>query len=85
MQDQPWFPRTEFEKLHYGRGKSDGKSEGMAKGMAKSILRIFAGRQVQVDEETQRRLLACTDEELLSELIDRALTATVAADLFRDF
>lgn len=53
--------------------------------MAKSILRIFAGRQVQVDEETQRRLLACTDEELLAELIDRALTATVAADLFRDF
>ncbi len=77
MQDQPWFPRTEFEKLHYGRGKSEG--------MAKSILRIFAGRQVQVDEETQRRLLACTEEELLAELIDRALTATVAADLFRDF
>jgi hypothetical protein len=48
------------------------------------VLRILTARGVQVVEEAQQRILACTDVATLDRWFDRALNATRLSDVLDD-
>jgi hypothetical protein len=62
--------------------QAEGKAEGEAKGKAEAVLRIFARRGLQASDTQRAQILATTDLPTLDRWIDRALDATVAADVF---
>ncbi|GAB2501912.1 hypothetical protein [Nocardiopsis aegyptia] len=53
-----------------------------AEGEAKAILRVLAGRGVEVPDEARERSRRCTDEETLGTWLDRSVTATTVDELF---
>ena len=63
-------------------GKAEGKAEGQAAGEAALILRLLEKRGVLVSEGVQERVTSCTDLDTLTLWFDRALTVTVAEELF---
>ncbi|MFF8913441.1 hypothetical protein ACF08M_08975 [Streptomyces sp. NPDC015032] len=58
------------------------RSEGRAEGRAEDILRILSKRGVAVSEQVRERIVSCADLDVLSDWLDRSLTAEVAEDLF---
>ncbi len=70
--------REEFER----RGTVKGKLEGELEGEARALLRVIERRGIVVDEETRVRVLSCTDVATLDTWLDRAATATTAAEVF---
>jgi predicted transposase YdaD len=78
--------QSDFARKYYGEGKVEGeakgKAEGEAKGEARALLKIFARRGLQVTDTQRAQILATTDLPTLDRWIDRALDATVAADVF---
>lgn len=70
--------REEFER----RGALKGKLEGKLEGEARALLRVIEKRGIAVDEATRERVLSCTDSATLDAWLDRAATATTAAEVF---
>ncbi|WP_406124151.1 hypothetical protein [Streptomyces sp. NBC_00989] len=64
------------------RAYLEGQAEGKAEGEAALILRLLEKRGILVSEDTQERVTSCTDLDTLTLWFDRALTVTVAEDLF---
>ncbi|MFJ8020350.1 hypothetical protein [Streptomyces sp. NPDC096311] len=60
------------------------RTKGRAEGRAEDILRILDLRAIDIPEAARERVNACTDLELLSTWLDRALTATTAEELFAE-
>ena len=86
MSSATWPVYSPFAREHYGHGKDDGRTEGRlegrAEGEANAVLRVLTTRGIDVPEETRTRIRACTDTRQLDLWLDRAVTATTAADLF---
>ena len=66
------------------RGRQQGLAQGRLQGRAEAVLRILTARGVQVVEEAQQRILACTDVATLDRWFDRALNATRLSDVLDD-
>jgi hypothetical protein len=64
------------------RAYLEGQAEGQAAGEAALILRLLEKRGVLVSEGVRERVTSCTDLDTLTLWFDRALTVTVAEDLF---
>ncbi len=60
----------------------EGRAEGEARAMGESLLRVLARRGVTIDDATRARVRACRDVPTLESWIDRAATATQAAEVF---
>ncbi len=56
--------------------------EGQAKGQAQAVLRVLRARRIDVPEAVAERVTAVTDPDELDRLLDRAVTATTATELF---
>lgn len=82
MASTDWPVYSPFAREHYGRGKDDGRAEGLAEGEANAILRVLAARGIGVPGEACARIRACTDQQQLDTLLDRAVSATSITDLF---
>jgi hypothetical protein len=59
----------------------EGLREGEAKGRAADILLVLKTRGVAVPEEIEQRIAACTDPAVLSQWLERAVTAQSAAEV----
>jgi hypothetical protein len=64
------------------KGREEGREVGRAQGQVQSILQVLDRRGITVDDGPRERIESCTDTDTLSTWLDRALTATKAADLF---
>jgi hypothetical protein len=77
--------RAEWQAEGKAKGKAEGeakgKAEGKANGKAEAVIRIFARRGLQVTDTQRAQILATTDLPTLDRWIDRALDATIAADV----
>ncbi|WP_224370589.1 Rpn family recombination-promoting nuclease/putative transposase [Hyalangium versicolor] len=62
-------------------GREEGRALGRAEVQAEGVLRILAARGVEVDEESQRRILSCADLATLDRWFDLALKATRLSDV----
>ncbi|MBL8716887.1 MAG: hypothetical protein JNL79_12870 [Myxococcales bacterium] len=54
----------------------------MREGRQQSLLRVFAARGFAVDAPTRERIESCTDQALLDEWVERAVTAESLDDVF---
>ncbi|MFG2161039.1 hypothetical protein [Streptomyces olivaceus] len=64
------------------KGRQEGREEGRAAGRAEDILLLLRNRGIQVSEEERVRIVGCGDLDTLGVWFTRAITATVAAELF---
>jgi len=53
-----------------------------AEGRAEAVLRVLDKRGVALSEDQRARVAGCTDLDQLDEWLDRAVTATRAAEVF---
>jgi hypothetical protein len=60
------------------------RNEGRAEGEAEFILRALTRRGIEVSDAVRDRVTACSDLATLARWFDRALTATVAEDIFAE-
>ena len=63
-------------------GERKGKIEGEIEGERKALLRLLERRGIVVTEEERERIAACADAATLDVWFDRAIAATVAAEVF---
>ena len=61
-----------------------GEAKGRAEGKAEDVLEILDARDIAITEPQRRRVLACTDLELLRQWVRRAATITTADELFTE-
>jgi hypothetical protein len=83
----------EGEAVGIARGRIEGKAEGEAVGVVKGkvegevergaadILMVLRTRGIDVSEEVERRILACSDPVVLSRWLQRAVTVSAAVDV----
>ncbi|MGW0574441.1 hypothetical protein ACWD25_00360 [Streptomyces sp. NPDC002920] len=62
----------------------EGEAEGKLKDRAALVLRLLDKRGIDIPEEIRERVTSCDDLDTLTLWFDRALTATVAEDLFTE-
>ena len=58
------------------------RAEGRAEGRGDAVLRVLDKRGVALSEDQRARVAGCTDLDQLDEWLDRAVTATRAAEVF---
>jgi len=63
-------------------GLSEGRRLGESKGLAKAVLDVLAVRSLPIPPSLRRRVSSCRDEQRLRRWLERAITATSAAELF---
>ncbi|GIH27342.1 hypothetical protein Aph01nite_56520 [Acrocarpospora phusangensis] len=63
-------------------GIAEGRASGIAEGEAKSLLFVLEKRGVELSETDRKNVLSCTDQELLTAWLERALTARSVEDVF---
>jgi flagellar biosynthesis/type III secretory pathway protein FliH len=66
------------------QGLAQGHEQGLLRGRTEAVLRILSARRVQVGEEAQQRILACTDMATLDRWFDKSLNATRLSDVLED-
>ncbi len=62
-------------------GVRQGRAEGTLEGEARALLRVLGRRGIVVDTETEARILATRDLDLLGRWLDRAVDAKTIADV----
>jgi len=75
---------SEYEKTLAERIHDQGMSEGEARGEAKAVLRLLAARGLGLSEAQRERVASCTDSAQLDLWLDRAISASTAAEVFAD-
>jgi hypothetical protein len=70
--------QSEFARRYFHQGRA----EGEAKGEAKAVLSVLSTRGIEVPDDARRRIMECTDVELLDVWVRRAITADSVDDLF---
>lgn len=65
-------------------GRREGLSEGLTKGLAKAVLDVLAYRSLPISASLRRRVSSCRDEQRLRQWLERAITATSAAEVLDD-
>ncbi|MET8173121.1 hypothetical protein [Streptomyces clavifer] len=82
------FFRSETSQRLRAEGRAEGKTEGLAEGktegLAEAVVRVLERRGVFVGRDVSDRIHRCTDTCVLDEWLARALSVTVAEDLFTD-
>ena len=63
-------------------GLAEGLVEGLAAGKRDSLLRVLELRGVALAEEERNKISRCTDVATLDQWLSRALTSSVAAEVF---
>ncbi|MBZ6137609.1 hypothetical protein KVH06_11760 [Streptomyces olivaceus] len=76
------FFQSETAQNLRAEGREKGREEGRAAGRAEDILLLLRNRGIQVSEEEGARIVGCGDLDTLGVWFTRAITATVAAELF---
>ncbi len=66
------------------KGLEKGRAEGLAEGKRGDLLLVFSERGLPVTAAERARIAACTDVELLSMWVRRAITAGSAAEVLAD-
>lgn len=61
-----------------------GLEQGLEQGKAEYLLKIIDARRIAVTGQERQQVTSCTDLTQLDRWFDRALTATTAADIFKD-
>jgi hypothetical protein len=69
------YEKTFIERIH---------DQGIAEGEAKALLKLLDGRGLAPTEEQRHRVISSTDRAQLDLWIDRAITASTAAEVFAD-
>lgn len=64
------------------KGRTEGRTEGRALGQAMSVIEVFEARSLSISEEQRARILACTDLDMLTKWLKRAVTVASADELF---
>ncbi|MFB4293902.1 hypothetical protein ACBI99_40150 [Nonomuraea sp. ATR24] len=64
------------------RYQSEYAQQLRAEGEARSVLKVLEQRGVQVPDAVRERVMACTDTDLLDELLVRSLKVSSAEELF---
>ncbi|GHJ34943.1 hypothetical protein [Streptomyces sp. TS71-3] len=86
------FFRSETSQKLRAEGRTEGRTEGLTEGRAeghaergaKDLLLVFQTRGIDVDDTTRQRITDCTDPDLLSIWLQRAITVSRAADVFSE-
>ena len=78
LSPEQYLPKTDWERMQYGKGMRDGEAKGVAKG----ILRTLALRNIAVTDADRQRILAELDLATLDRWFDLAFTVRSCADLF---
>ncbi|WP_224297029.1 hypothetical protein [Streptomyces olivaceus] len=76
------FFQSETAQNLRAEGREKGREEGRAAGRAEDIQLLLRNRGIQVSEEERARIVGCGDLDTLGVWFTRAITATVAAELF---
>ncbi|MGW0486608.1 hypothetical protein [Streptomyces olivaceus] len=76
------FFQSETAQNLRAEGREEGREEGRAAGRAEDIQLLLRNRGIQVSEEERARIVGCGDLDTLGVWFTRAITATVAAELF---
>ncbi|WP_346426674.1 hypothetical protein [Streptomyces sp. YIM 130001] len=85
MRPPTYFPGrgTLFEET-YLEGKADGEARGRAEERAQLILKVLTNRGVSVSEESNQRIVSCSDLDTLAHWLDRALNVATEHEIFAD-
>jgi predicted transposase YdaD len=65
-------------------GRQEGREQGLQESKAEYLLKIIDSRRIAVTEQDRQQVTSCTDLTQLDQWFDRALTASTAADIFKD-
>jgi hypothetical protein len=69
-------------RKHHGLGRAEGKAEGLVEGEVRALLQVLSGRGLRPSDEEERRITSCTDPDLVSLWINRALNARSVDEIF---
>lgn len=64
------------------KGQREGRAAGRAAEKALSVLEVFEARDIPVSTEHRERILGCSDLDVLSQWLKRAVTVASADELF---
>lgn len=62
--------------------RDEGRAQGLAHGRAEDVLLVLGVRGIEISDGTREKVTACTDPELLSQWLVRAIRATTAEEIF---
>ncbi|MBX3186959.1 MAG: hypothetical protein KF819_08090 [Labilithrix sp.] len=85
MQQQGYQPKSEFLRSFMEKRHAEGREEGREEGRARlrAVVRsVLVSRGVTMTAADVERLDACTDLDVLTTWVERAISATTAADVF---
>ncbi|MDA2810235.1 hypothetical protein O4J56_06250 [Nocardiopsis sp. RSe5-2] len=66
------------------QGREEGRVEGRVEMAAHAVLTVLEGRRIPVSDAARRRVLACTDQDVLEVLLRRAGVVASADELLDD-
>ncbi|GAA2052956.1 hypothetical protein GCM10009839_70820 [Catenulispora yoronensis] len=80
------FYRSSFSRMLRDEGRAEGVAEGRAEGVAEGLItainQILDRREIRVSQEQRALYSVCSDADQLNTWLDRAITATTAAEIF---
>jgi predicted transposase YdaD len=74
--------QSEIVRKFRAAGRAEGEARGEAKGRAESVLLFLEARQRVVTDEQRRRILACTELEVLDRWLRKAVVLSSVEELF---
>lgn len=80
MTNGPYVYKSDFALKHQAKGRAEGRAEGRAV----AVLDLLEARGIAVASEDRARVMACTDEAMLSRWLHRAVTAAATDEVFAD-
>lgn len=75
--------KTFIERI-YDDGFARGQARSLARGLARGVVRILDARGVALSDDERELVLSTTDPAQLDLWVDRAATASTAAEVFAD-
>ena len=76
--------KSDFIEGFHQEGLQEGRQEGLQESKAEYLLKIVDSRRITVTEQERQQVTSCTDLAQLDQWFDRAITASTAADIFKD-
>ncbi|THV40682.1 hypothetical protein FAB82_15615 [Glycomyces buryatensis] len=73
---------AKFQEELKAEGLAEGREEGREEGRAETLISLLALRGVALTSDQRQQVLECRDEQIFLEWLQRAMTATNAADVF---
>ena len=76
--------KSDFIEGFHRQGLEEGREQGLEQGKAEYLIKIIDARRIAMTDQERQQVTSCTDLTQLDQWFDRALTATTAADIFKD-